>query len=653
MKKLLFFLSVAFSGMTGFAQAPTNGLLGYYGFNNTPNSHDGNFNLTNLNPTGTAVTYVVGGNGYGNAAHFDHNGLQNAAIASQVTSDFTIAFWQRATSATQETLASRFELFGSAYFRSQGVNFQYGVSNIMNIWTTGGTLSSVFPVNTWKHVALRFKTIGNTKEIALFINGVNDATITNISYNSNDIYKYNQVMTIGAGTTGAGLYSATKAFVGDVDEFYIYNRALLNSEIINVKNDLDGVPSVSIPIVSGITSLPSNQSATISYAINPNNTATTSIVRYGTTAGVYPNQVNGFSANGSNASLGSAFIAGLTPNTTYHFEVLATNVSGTTTPIYGFFTTTVSGGGLAYSLLAYYPFENNNNSYDNVHNLTIGNTNTTYNPTFATGKYGQGTDFGTGGGALINTSMNTVFNAGSYTISFWEKRTNNTIPFSTSFELFSSHYMRTGSSNTTSGFKITTSNIYAGANMNPAVYFNTWTHYAFVFGNSDAPLGGKFLKTYINGVLSGTSNGVMSNSDMLDKINNVICIGNGTNADGTINVSKAFTGMLDEFYIYNRALSVADINTLMTNSAGLTPLSNFNFNSNSLKASLYPNPATEILNIEIENELKSIEIYSLLGQKVLTSNSKQINVSSLSKGIYSVRIEDENNAVVTQKLLKE
>ena len=53
----------------------------------------------------------------------------------------------------------------------------------------------------------------------------------------------------------------------------------------------------------------------------------------------------------------------------------------------------------------------------------------------------------------------------------------------------------------------------------------------------------------------------------------------------------------------------------------------------------------------MENEVKSVEIYSLQGQKVLTSNSKNINVSNLSKGMYLVRIEDSNNAVSTQKLI--
>jgi Secretion system C-terminal sorting domain/Ig-like domain CHU_C associated len=79
-------------------------------------------------------------------------------------------------------------------------------------------------------------------------------------------------------------------------------------------------------------------------------------------------------------------------------------------------------------------------------------------------------------------------------------------------------------------------------------------------------------------------------------------------------------------------------------------LSNESFNSN-LKFSMYPNPATDILNIVIENDLKSIEIYSLLGQKVMNENSKQINISNLPHGIYNVRIEDVNNAVATQKLI--
>ena len=55
----------------------------------------------------------------------------------------------------------------------------------------------------------------------------------------------------------------------------------------------------------------------------------------------------------------------------------------------------------------------------------------------------------------------------------------------------------------------------------------------------------------------------------------------------------------------------------------------------------------------MENEVKSVEIYSIQGQKVMSATSKNVNVSNLSKGMYLVRIEDENNAVATQKVVIE
>ncbi len=78
-----------------------------------------------------------------------------------------------------------------------------------------------------------------------------------------------------------------------------------------------------------------------------------------------------------------------------------------------------------------------------------------------------------------------------------------------------------------------------------------------------------------------------------------------------------------------------------------------NVNENNLDNhfKIYPNPTSDNFTIEMENEIKLVEIYSLQGQKVLTSNSKNIDVSNVSKGMYLVRIEDENNAVSTQKLI--
>ncbi|MQP53804.1 T9SS type A sorting domain-containing protein, partial [Flavobacterium sp. LMO9] len=88
--------------------------------------------------------------------------------------------------------------------------------------------------------------------------------------------------------------------------------------------------------------------------------------------------------------------------------------------------------------------------------------------------------------------------------------------------------------------------------------------------------------------------------------------------------------------IYNYALNATEVSSLYTNNA----LTSESFNSNNLEVALYPNPVHNILNIETALELKSVEIYNIQGQKVLSSNQKQINVSDLAAGMYMVRIQD-------------
>ena len=78
---------------------------------------------------------------------------------------------------------------------------------------------------------------------------------------------------------------------------------------------------------------------------------------------------------------------------------------------------------------------------------------------------------------------------------------------------------------------------------------------------------------------------------------------------------------------------------------------------------LYPNPVKEVLTItNIKNiDLKTIEIYNLLGGLVLQVNIKnlsfndnlQLNLSDLNKGIYLTRITANNGQSKTQKLVIE
>lgn len=58
--------------------------------------------------------------------------------------------------------------------------------------------------------------------------------------------------------------------------------------------------------------------------------------------------------------------------------------------------------------------------------------------------------------------------------------------------------------------------------------------------------------------------------------------------------------------------------------------------------SLYPNPVTEVLTITANNEINTVQVYSITGQKVLTAKPKTsqvtLNLANLQAGLYFVRV---------------
>jgi len=69
--------------------------------------------------------------------------------------------------------------------------------------------------------------------------------------------------------------------------------------------------------------------------------------------------------------------------------------------------------------------------------------------------------------------------------------------------------------------------------------------------------------------------------------------------------------------------------------------------------SLYPNPVTNHFTVNSTNHIEKIEVYNLLGQKIMTRNSPKIDVSKLSKGIYISKIHQENDVISTKRFVKE
>lgn len=195
----------------------------------------------------------------------------------------------------------------------------------------------------------------------------------------------------------------------------------------------------------------------------------------------------------------------------------------------------------------------------------------------------------------------------------------------------------TGSANQAFGVNNTalTSTFYAWSNdisYNPSFNTTNWYTITVVYNGAN-------IKHYVNGVF--VQRNYLSNSVL--------------NTTGTnFNIGKSPTTNfgygnfdIDDLRIYSGVLTPSEISSLHNNL-----LSSTDFNNGNLNFKLYPNPTNDIINLELNNEVKNVEIYSLQGQKVLASTEKQINVSNLANGIYMVRVEDENGAVATQKLIK-
>ncbi|MCG1036984.1 T9SS type A sorting domain-containing protein [Polaribacter sargassicola] len=69
---------------------------------------------------------------------------------------------------------------------------------------------------------------------------------------------------------------------------------------------------------------------------------------------------------------------------------------------------------------------------------------------------------------------------------------------------------------------------------------------------------------------------------------------------------------------------------------------------------IYPNPATSFIEVSLVDgvALKNIEIYNLIGKKVLISDDNLIKLEKLSKGVYLIKVTTDKG-LLTRKIIKE
>lgn len=147
-----------------------------------------------------------------------------------------------------------------------------------------------------------------------------------------------------------------------------------------------------------------------------------------------------------------------------------------------------------------------------------------------------------------------------------------------------------------------------------------------------------------------------SSFDPNDQLTNFVA-GNDDSGPGSVITTDLNAGT--NYYFVTTSFSPTDFGSFSTDITGAGTVSCGTlgvpgFNDNNF--TFYPNPVKNILTLSYNQEISTVEVFNLLGQRVssfkINANSAQVDMSSLSKGAYMVKVTS-NDQVKTIKVIKE
>lgn len=295
---------------------------------------------------------------------------------------------------------------------------------------------------------------------------------------------------------------------------------------------------------------------------------------------------------------------------------------------------------LANALISYYNFDDRlKNQKDS---LTLSANNTLL---YSAGKYGNAATFDKINYLYSTDYSNLMPDTADYTISLYKKDiTAGATRYNTLFELFGSYFLRFTLGKFEFGYSYNgvdwVSKISSTNNLDA-----NWKHVVMVHSAKNGT-----EQLYIDGNLLMTNN---NNNKPIYKFNNIFAIGSGTSADGYFNTTKNYGGLIDEFYIFRKALNYSERAYIRDGKSLPAPtapnaLASIKYN----ELTIYPNPVINKINIRSEGAATK-RIFDLHAKLITTFTDESTDLSFLKPGIYLIQSVESNGHTATARFVKQ
>jgi hypothetical protein len=195
-----------------------------------------------------------------------------------------------------------------------------------------------------------------------------------------------------------------------------------------------------------------------------------------------------------------------------------------------------------------------------------------------------------------------------------------------------------------------------------SVVLNDNNSIAVNLGSNFSTASGPDVRVFLvdRGTLTDAQLRITNNFLVRPKIEMGLVTGNGTATFTQIIPNGINISSFNTIYFYCQQFNAFwDFGSFMPfTSENCATLSNEDFSLDSFKIYPIPSKGSIIIDFDPSIEIKSLEIYSTLGQKVLGIHDKiqsrtSVDISLLDNGIYFLYFTDFNNKVYTQKIVLE